>query len=73
MVFFNLRGNERKPEPLNIFRPDLEFVLLLTTNPAPRGSFDSANRTGSWQLVEGVSGVVQQTECDDPEATREMR
>ena len=53
--------------------PDLEFVLLFTTNPAPRGSLDSVNKTGSWQLVAGASGVVQHTECDDPQATRDIR
>ena len=43
------------------------------TNPAPNGSLAAVNNTGSWQLVMGVSGVVQQTECEDPQATLLIR
>ena len=52
-------------------RPQL-FELLLT-NPAPNGSLAAVNNTGSWQLEIGASGVVQQTECDDPQATLLIR
>ena len=33
----------------------LLFRVLLETKEAPRGSFDSLKRTGSWQLAEGES------------------
>ena len=47
--------------------------LLFPTNPAPRLSLEAAKRTGSWQLEEGASKVVHATECEEPQATREIR
>ena len=50
------------------FRPELLVSMML----APSGSLEVVNKTGSWQLFMGVSFVVQQTECDEPQATLEM-
>ena len=65
--------HHRPVVPLETASEVVAARLLFPTNPAPRLSLEAAKRTGSWQLEEGASKVVHATECEEPQATREIR